>query len=184
MNSSSRQLVYLIILSFSMHCFESQLRGREAVRYFTSVAARISELATTENKSSWRPLGLVARSLVSANCWLRGIKMYRFPWYLTLVSTNHASSNPGLVCRAVLDWLGASGLQVQRSNRSAKLPHPSLFQNYTWSTSYIWSDGQQLKGKWTNKQTNEQNEQIKAKWTLFNNWGLSVQLCQFKTFIS
>ena len=41
-------------------------------------------------------LGPVARSLVSANCWLRGIKMYRFPWYLTLVSTNHASSNPGL----------------------------------------------------------------------------------------
>ena len=39
--------------------------------------------------------GPVARSLVSANCWLRGIKMYRFPWYLTLVSTNHASSNPG-----------------------------------------------------------------------------------------
>ena len=38
----------------------------------------------------------VARSLVSANRWLRGIKMYRFPWYLTLVSTNHASSNPGL----------------------------------------------------------------------------------------
>ena len=23
--------------------------------------------------------------------------MYRFPWYLTLVSTNHVSSNPGLV---------------------------------------------------------------------------------------
>ena len=37
--------------------------------------------------------GPVARSLVSANRWLRGIKMYRFPWYLTLVSTNHASSN-------------------------------------------------------------------------------------------
>ena len=33
--------------------------------------------------------------LVSANRWLRGIKMYRFPWYLTLVSINHASSNPG-----------------------------------------------------------------------------------------
>ena len=31
--------------------------------------------------------GPVARSLVSANRWLRGIKMYRFPWYLTLVST-------------------------------------------------------------------------------------------------
>ena len=39
--------------------------------------------------------GPVAGSLVSANRWLRGIKMYRFPWYLTLVSTNHASSNPG-----------------------------------------------------------------------------------------
>ena len=24
--------------------------------------------------------------------------MYRFPWYLTLVSTNHASSNPGQEC--------------------------------------------------------------------------------------
>ena len=35
--------------------------------------------------------------LVSANRWLRGIKTYRFPWYLTLVSANHASSNPGLV---------------------------------------------------------------------------------------
>ena len=30
--------------------------------------------------------GLVFRSLVSANRWLRGIKTYRFPWYLTLVS--------------------------------------------------------------------------------------------------
>ena len=38
MNSSSRQLVYLIILSFGMYCFESQLRGRETVRYCTSVA--------------------------------------------------------------------------------------------------------------------------------------------------
>ena len=39
--------------------------------------------------------GPVVRSLVSANCWLRGIKTYRFPWCLTLVSANHASSNPG-----------------------------------------------------------------------------------------
>jgi len=35
----------------------------------------------------------VVRSLVSANCWLRGIKTYRFPWYLTLFSANYASSN-------------------------------------------------------------------------------------------
>ena len=41
-------------------------------------------------------LGPVVGSLVSANRWLRAIKTYRFPWYLTLVSTNHASSNPGL----------------------------------------------------------------------------------------
>ena len=41
--------------------------------------------------------GPVARSLVSVNRWLRGIKLYRFPWYLTLVSTNHASSNPGQI---------------------------------------------------------------------------------------
>ena len=38
---------------------------------------------------------LVVRSLVSANRWLRGIKTYRFPWCLTLVSANHASSNTG-----------------------------------------------------------------------------------------
>ena len=43
----------------------------------------------------WKQEGPVAQRLVSANRWLRGIKMYRFPWYLTLVSTNHASSNPG-----------------------------------------------------------------------------------------
>ena len=39
--------------------------------------------------------GPVVRSLVSGNRWLRGIKTYRFPWYLMLVSANHASSNPG-----------------------------------------------------------------------------------------
>ena len=39
--------------------------------------------------------GPVARILVSANRWLRGIKTYRFPWYLTPVSANHASNNPG-----------------------------------------------------------------------------------------
>ena len=37
----------------------------------------------------------VVQSLVSANCWLRGIKTYRFPWYLTLVSASYALSNPG-----------------------------------------------------------------------------------------
>ena len=61
--------------------------------------------------------GPVARSLVSANRWLRGIKMYRFPWYLTLVSTNHASSNPGqVVC--LFAWLlfaETKGIVTERS---------------------------------------------------------------------
>ena len=53
-----------------------------------------------ERQASHRTsLRLIARSLVSANRWLRGIKMCRFPWYLTLVSTNRASSNPGLPAR-------------------------------------------------------------------------------------
>ena len=53
------------------------------------------EYAVT-NTLNDKDLGPVVRSLVSANRWLRAIKTYRFPWYLTLVSTNHASSNPGL----------------------------------------------------------------------------------------
>ena len=45
---------------------------------------------------SYRSLqGPVVRSLVSANRWLRDIETYRFPWYLTPVSANHASRNPG-----------------------------------------------------------------------------------------
>ena len=46
--------------------------------------------------------GPVARILVNANRWLRGIKTYRFPWYLTPVSGNHASNNPGQVYKWVL----------------------------------------------------------------------------------
>ena len=48
-------------------------------------------------------LGPVARRLVSAHCWLRGVKTYRISWYLTLVSANHASSNPGLFIKD-LSW--------------------------------------------------------------------------------
>ena len=49
----------------------------------------------SRSTSNFYAQGPVARSMVSANRWLRGIKRYRFPWYLTLVSTKHASSNPG-----------------------------------------------------------------------------------------
>ena len=51
----------------------------------------------SRSTSNFYAQGPVARSMVSANRWLRGIKRYRFPWYLTMVSTNHASSNPGLI---------------------------------------------------------------------------------------
>ena len=50
-------------------------------------------------ETAWIP-GPVVRSLVSANRWSRGIVTYRFPWYLTLVSANHASSNPGLIVKS------------------------------------------------------------------------------------
>ena len=41
--------------------------------------------------------GRVARSMVSANRWLSGIKTYRLSWYLPWVSANHASSNSAQV---------------------------------------------------------------------------------------
>ena len=52
-------------------------------------------MANPTTKSFIIDQGPVVRSLVSTNRWLRGSKTYRFPWYLTLVSANHASSNPG-----------------------------------------------------------------------------------------
>ena len=59
------------------------------------IYSKFDDIVDSVKDLSTNVLGPVARSLVSANRWLRGIKMYRFPWYLTLVSANHASSNPG-----------------------------------------------------------------------------------------
>ena len=74
-------------------------RGFKTVRKYPTLGTipdRVLILSKGNSKeNSVSDQGPVARSLVSANRWLRGIKMYRFPWYLTLVSTNHASSNPG-----------------------------------------------------------------------------------------
>ena len=56
--------------------------------------------------------GPVVRSLVSANPWLRSIKTYRFPWYLTLVSANHASRNPGQEQVAQSVWRGVAWRDV------------------------------------------------------------------------
>ena len=60
--------------------------------------------------STWlKHVGSVAGSLVSANR-SRGIKIYRFPWYLMVVSANHASSNPAwgkwVERGGVVQWLG------------------------------------------------------------------------------
>ena len=52
-------------------------------------------IKTPKSEADLVSQGPVAQSLVSASRWLRGIKTYRFPWYLTLVGANHASSNPG-----------------------------------------------------------------------------------------
>ena len=63
--------------------------------------------------------GRVARSMVSANRWLRGIKTCRFPWYLTLVSANHASSNPGLTFSLISGRHigGPHGVSIQTSEK-------------------------------------------------------------------
>ena len=65
----------------------------------------ISAVADSPKGEAVTNQGPVARSLVSANRWLRGIKMYRFPWYLTLVSTNHALSNLGQNYNKICDIL-------------------------------------------------------------------------------
>ena len=75
-------------------CFQLDLNFIEIVCTLNRVGLTISQIFIA--------LGPVVRSLVSANRWLRGIKTYRFPWYLTLVRANHASSNPGLDFTSVL----------------------------------------------------------------------------------
>lgn len=44
-------------------------------------------------------LGPFAQSPVFPNRWLRGIRAYWLPWYFTLVSANHTSSNPDLTLK-------------------------------------------------------------------------------------
>ena len=45
-------------------------------------------------------LGPVVRGMISANHWLSRIKINRLSWYLTLVSSNQASSNSALDYRS------------------------------------------------------------------------------------
>ena len=53
---------------------------------------------------------LLEACMVSANRWLRGSKNYRFPWYLSLVSANHPSNNPGQV-ELLKAWLALASVK-------------------------------------------------------------------------
>ena len=57
---------------------------------FCTFVTQWDRLRRTPNKTNNQ--GWVARSMVSANHWLRGIKTYRLLWYLTRVNANHALS--------------------------------------------------------------------------------------------
>ena len=39
--------------------------------------------------------------------------MYRFPWHLTLVSTNHASSNLGLISTCTVTYISVGVSRVE-----------------------------------------------------------------------
>ena len=99
-----------------------------------SVLERRESYRDSANSSNGT-LGPVARSLVSANRWLRGFKVYRVPWYLTLVSTNHASSNPGQDVVLATFPLWESGLLLYFLNYECyvflDLPQPSFARNPT-----------------------------------------------------
>ena len=76
----------------------SGLCGTLFLRYLSKRFTQLNDMLVAGNQQEH--LGLVAGSLVSANRWLRRIRTDRFPWYLTPVSTNHASSpEPGPVAR-------------------------------------------------------------------------------------
>ena len=97
-------VVLVKLLSISQSMFPNILVPGRSLLPLREVWERVGVIAhgrvqvpVVQKKDNAIHQGPVTRSLVSANRWLRGIKMYRFPWYLTLVSTNHASSNPGQI---------------------------------------------------------------------------------------
>ena len=103
-------VVLVKLLSISQSMFPNILVPGRSLLPLREVWERVGVIAhgrvqvpVVQKKDNAIHQGPVARSLVSANRWLRGIKMYRFPWYLTLVSTNHASSNPGQINLYPLD---------------------------------------------------------------------------------
>ena len=59
--------------------------------------------------------------------------MYRFPWYLTLVSTNHASSNPGqfFIANTVFEMPTSTHALLPRSQRSLRYESESGYVSVT-----------------------------------------------------
>ena len=104
-----RPLLHLLnLLHNCVHQFQSfpagrtpfPFYGRWADKYGKRELCHVSKLIVLSMRdgllAAWGlSLGPVARSPVSATRWLKGIKTYRFPWYLTLVGVSHALSNPG-----------------------------------------------------------------------------------------
>ena len=75
-----------------------------------------------------------AQNMVSTNHWLRsGIETYTFLWQLTLVSTNHALSNSGLMKNTVPFEILDKVVNIPSTVSSAVLFDSLVFKNYFWS---------------------------------------------------
>ena len=72
----------------------------------------------------------------------RGIKTYRFPWYLTLVSANHASSNPGQTKKNISGIMRCDVCILNPScNDQIKISlQTSKFPSHAWLSSTVKID--------------------------------------------
>ena len=126
------------------HCCSEPLFQREAKcnRKGFALSSLVSKVKVYGTRQKLpivdKSLGPVARSLVSANRWLRGIKRYRFPWYLTLVSINRASRNPGLVATAQASPEGGGGVLL--GILGGVVPDPISDQKMSFSTPVFRQD--------------------------------------------
>ena len=94
-HSTSTSLTWFVFKQVYYECQSSNSARHKPVEGLSIRQSTLKSLSQmlSESGNRFNNQGPVARSLVSANRWLRGIKTYRFPSYLTLVSANHASSN-------------------------------------------------------------------------------------------
>ena len=61
------------------------------------IHSKLMLLEAPSRKKCFISLGILAKSMVSASQWLRGIETYTILWYLTLVSANYASRNSSVI---------------------------------------------------------------------------------------